>query len=147
MLFRRSLFILPRATPTLRVVRNARCENFTTLTMKAALPRGTLLTTGEPGMERPLHPRPIFPRRLTTSGHTTTMEFPRILFTEYAQAGLSEESEREAAISGLLRRIQRALGSACRFGVLECLISRLVLWRVADEADDPSPGDGGGGGA
>jgi hypothetical protein len=78
----------------------------------------------------------MFPRRLETSGYLSTMAFIQSLFKEYAQAGLSKESDREIAISGLLQRIQYALASEeCRYGIFECLISRLLLWRVSGNID------------
>jgi hypothetical protein len=64
------------------------------------------------------------------------VKFIQSLFKEYAQAGLSKESDREIAISGLLERMQHALESdKCRYGIFECLISRLLLWRVLGNVD------------
>jgi hypothetical protein len=46
-----------------------------------------------------------------------------------------------------MRRIQRALDSGCRYGVLERFFPRLVLWRVPSDAADDGPADGGAPGA
>jgi len=83
---------------------------------------------------------PTFPERLNTSGYRRILNFIQSLFEEYAQAGLSKELDREIAISGLLERMKYAiastLASRCRYGIFECLISRLLLWRVSGNVDD-----------
>jgi len=76
-----------------------------------------------------------FPDRLENSGYWSTIMFVQSLFKKYAQAGLSKESDREIAISGLLQRMQHALKSECRYGIFECLLSRLLLWRVSGNVD------------
>jgi hypothetical protein len=86
---------------------------------------------------------PRFPNRLNTSGYTKTIKFVQSLFTEYAQAGLSKESDREIAISGLLQRMDHAFKSEHRYGIFECFISRLLLWRVSGNGN----GNGVNGGA
>jgi hypothetical protein len=53
------------------------------------------------------------------------------MFKEYAEAGLSKRSDKEVAISGLLRRIESTLGS-CVHGIFSCFLSRLLLWRVSN---------------
>lgn len=73
---------------------------------------------------------PHFPDRLATSGYWNTITFIQRLFKNYAQAGLSKESDREVAISGLLRRMDRTLRSQHSYGIFNCFMSRLLLWRV-----------------
>jgi hypothetical protein len=63
------------------------------------------------------------------------LDFIRTLFKEYAQAGLTDETDREIAISGLLQRMDRAFSSEHRYGIFKCFISRLLLWRVLGTAD------------
>jgi hypothetical protein len=73
---------------------------------------------------------PRFPERLTMSGYKNIRKFVLALVKEYAQAGLSNESDREIAISGLLKRMDGALKSKHRYGVFMCFLSRFLLWRV-----------------
>lgn len=74
---------------------------------------------------------PRFPKRLNSSGYKRTIKFVQSLFIQYAQAGLSKESDREVAISGLLQRMDHAFESEHRYGIFACFISRLLLWRVS----------------
>jgi hypothetical protein len=74
---------------------------------------------------------PRFPLRLYASGYMTTLHFVQDLFIQYAQAGLTDESDRETAISGLLQRMDRSLISKHNYGIFECFMSRLLLWRVS----------------
>jgi hypothetical protein len=85
---------------------------------------------------------PQFPRRLTTSGYISTIDFTQFLFREYAQAGLTKESDREVAISSLLWRMERALRTTCSYGVFDCFLSRLLLWRVPDKVDNNTASSG-----
>jgi hypothetical protein len=54
------------------------------------------------------------------------------MFKTYAQAGLTQLSDKEVAISGLLQRIQRVLRSKHVHGIFRCFLSKLLLWRVSD---------------
>ena len=78
---------------------------------------------------------PAFPERLTISGYKRTLEFIHLMFSEYAQAGLSKKSDKEVALSGLLRRMQDSLRSKCVYGTFCCFLSRLLLWRVSNATD------------
>jgi hypothetical protein len=62
------------------------------------------------------------------------LNFIQSLFKEYAQAGLTNETDREIAISGLLQRMDGAFDSKHRYGIFECFLSRLLLWRVLGTA-------------
>jgi hypothetical protein len=73
---------------------------------------------------------PRFPDRLRTSGYLSTGRFVQDLFTKYAEAGLSKESDREIAISGLLQRMDHAFSCEHRYGIFECFLSRLLLWHL-----------------
>ncbi len=70
------------------------------------------------------------------------MEFVQELFTKYAQAGLSKESDREIAISGLLQRMGHAFQSEHRYGIFKCFLSRLLLWRVSGNMDGSTANTG-----
>jgi hypothetical protein len=80
---------------------------------------------------------PEFPKRLTVSGYPSTLEFIQHMFEEYAQAGLTKRSDKEAAISGLLQRMQDIMDPKGVHGIFHCFLSRLLLWRVSDTTDNP----------
>jgi hypothetical protein len=63
------------------------------------------------------------------------LNFVQSLFREYAQAGLTNETDREIAISGLLQRMDGVFFSKHRYGIFECFLSRLLLWRVLGTSD------------
>jgi hypothetical protein len=76
---------------------------------------------------------PDFPKRLTASGYDRTVDFVQFLFEKYSRCGLSYESDRSTAISGLVKRIEGALRTNGRYGVFSCFLSRLLLWKRSDE--------------
>jgi len=72
------------------------------------------------------------------SGYDRTVDFVQILFKKYSQCGLTNKSDRDTAISGLVKRIESALGTEGRYGVFDCFFSRLLLWkRFGKEKTDP----------
>jgi len=75
---------------------------------------------------------PEFPRRLTESGYFRTMDFLQMLFQAYARSGLSKSSDREVAISGLIKRMEDVWHTKCQYGIFEGYIHRLLLWRKQD---------------
>ena len=77
-----------------------------------------------------------FPERLTRSGYERTIGFIQYIFEQYAKAGLTEKSDKEVAISGLLQRIERSIRSKYVYGTFNCFLCRLLLWRVLDAADE-----------
>jgi hypothetical protein len=84
-----------------------------------------------------------FPERLTASGYDRTVDFVQILFKKYSQCGLTNKSDRDTAISGLVKRIESALDTEGRYGVFHCFFSRLLLWtRIDKEKTDPIVYDG-----
>lgn len=83
-----------------------------------------------------------FPDRLTRSGYERTIRFIQYIFEQYAKAGLTEKSDKEVAISGLLQRIERSIGSKYVYGTFSCFLCRLLLWRVLDAADEGVAGPG-----
>jgi hypothetical protein len=85
---------------------------------------------------------PAFPKRLTKSAYSRTLEFIQHMFVQYAQAGLSRRSDKKVAISGLLQRMQEALSSECVYGTFACFRSHLLLWRVPDVTDHGTAGAG-----
>ena len=76
---------------------------------------------------------PDFPQRLTRSGYDRTVDFIQFLFEKYSQCGLTNKSDRDTAISGLVKRIESALKTEGRYGVFRCFFSRLLLWKRSDE--------------
>ena len=81
---------------------------------------------------------PAFPNRLTGAGYFRTIDFLKVLFQDYAHYGLSEPSDREIAISGLLERMESGWRSTCQHGVFAKYIHRLLLWRRRDESSHTS---------
>ena len=100
-----------------------------------------LLLTWTSNLNSSSHPtesfilEPEFPSCLQTSGYRKIIKFVQSLLEQYAQAGLSKESDREIAISGLLQRMKHVLESECRYGISKCFLSRLLLWRVSVDVD------------
>ena len=76
---------------------------------------------------------PNFPERLMVSGYDRTADFVQFLFKKYSQCRLTDESDRDTAISGLVKRIESALDTEGRYGVFHCFFSRLLLWKRSDE--------------
>ena len=60
------------------------------------------------------------------------IDFIQFLFEKYAQSGLTKKSDRDVAISGLVKRMESALDTECRYGVFAAF-PRLLLWRRRDE--------------
>jgi hypothetical protein len=69
---------------------------------------------------------PKFPQRLLEAGDARTVEFIQFLFTEYSRRGLTEETDRCAAISGLQNCIAQVKGETI-FGVLQSFLHRFLL--------------------
>jgi hypothetical protein len=81
-----------------------------------------------------------FPKRLTASGSTRTVDFIQNFFVKYSRCDLTYKSDRDTAISGLVKRIERARNTEERYGVFNEFLSRLLLWkRLAKEKTDPDP--------
>lgn len=95
------------------------CENFTSLVCP-------------PGRQHFILD-PNFPERLRESGYDRTVDFIKFLFKKYSQCGLTNESDRDTAISGLVKRIKSALQTEGRYGVFQCFFSSLLLWKRCDE--------------
>ncbi|KAF2174745.1 hypothetical protein K469DRAFT_725092 [Zopfia rhizophila CBS 207.26] len=72
---------------------------------------------------------PEFPERLSSSGYHSTITFIQFLFEKYAQSGLSKKSDREIAISGLVKRMETVFKNEYRHGIFADCLSRLLLWR------------------
>ncbi|KAF2181497.1 HET-domain-containing protein [Zopfia rhizophila CBS 207.26] len=67
-----------------------------------------------------------------SSGYDRTVDFVQFLFEKYSQCGLTNQSDRDTAISGLLKRMQSTLKTEVRYGVFCCFLSRLLLWKRSD---------------
>ena len=76
---------------------------------------------------------PNFPERLRASGYSRTVDFIQFLFKKYSKCSLSYDSDRDTAISGLVKRIESALDTEGRYGVFRCFFSRLLLWKRDNE--------------
>jgi hypothetical protein len=72
---------------------------------------------------------PMFPSRLIESGSDRTIDFVQYLFAKYARCDLSVPSDRNIAISGLMKRMEEVLKTSGNYGVLKCFLPRLLLWR------------------
>lgn len=72
---------------------------------------------------------PDFPARLFRSNDMHTMDFIEFLFQEYSSRGLTKNTDRCAAISGLENRIAQALNCRSTFGIFESLLHRCLIWR------------------
>lgn len=64
------------------------------------------------------------------------MDFIQFLFERYAGFGLTMESDRVVAVAGLVKRMESALDTQCRYGIFELFLPRLLLWRLSDETAD-----------
>ena len=80
---------------------------------------------------------PNFPDRLKFSGYDRTVDFIKFLFKKYSQCGLTNQSDKDTAISGLLKRIESALKTEVRYGVFRCFLPSLLLWKRSDEKTAP----------
>jgi hypothetical protein len=69
------------------------------------------------------------------SGYFRTIDFIKFLLNKYSQCDLTNQSDRDTAISGLVKRIESALktGGRGRYGVFRCFLSNLLLWKRSDE--------------
>ncbi|KAF2826171.1 hypothetical protein CC86DRAFT_382244 [Ophiobolus disseminans] len=74
-----------------------------------------------------------FPQRLLTTGNKRTIDFIQFLSTEYSERGLTEKTDRCAAISGLENRIAQAEQSETRFGIFQSFLHRCLLWQRSGE--------------
>jgi hypothetical protein len=78
---------------------------------------------------------PNFPERLLKVGNQRTIEFIQFLSTEYSKRGLTEKTDRCAAISGLESRIAQAKKCETRFGIFQSFLHRSLLWQRLEERD------------
>jgi len=76
---------------------------------------------------------PHFPERLMDSGYSRTVDFVKFLLKKYSQCDLTNKSDRDTAISGLVNRIESALNTKGRYGVFRCFLPHLLLWKRSDE--------------
>lgn len=72
---------------------------------------------------------PIFPKRLLQAGPERTVDFLNSLFEGYLIRGLTQPTDRVAAISGLQSRIESTLGCEGRYRVLKDFLHRNLLWQ------------------
>ncbi|KAK0638916.1 heterokaryon incompatibility protein-domain-containing protein [Cercophora newfieldiana] len=73
-----------------------------------------------------------FPTRLRTAGHDRTVDFIKYLFKKYSRCGITFESDRDVAISGLVERIGASLETGARYGIFTCFLADLLLWKRSD---------------
>jgi hypothetical protein len=72
---------------------------------------------------------PLFPCSIGYQGYSHALECLKSLFTKYAASGLTRESDREIAISGVLGRME-PVTSEHKCGVFKLFMFRLLLWRA-----------------
>ncbi|KAF1830975.1 hypothetical protein BDW02DRAFT_582475 [Decorospora gaudefroyi] len=76
---------------------------------------------------------PSFPDRLLKSGRGRTVEFIHFLFENYSKRGLTKDTDRCVAASGLEVRIARALPCTnSRYGIFQEHLHRNLLWQASD---------------
>ncbi|SCO54819.1 uncharacterized protein FFNC_15668 [Fusarium fujikuroi] len=75
---------------------------------------------------------PNFPHRLRTSGFRRTISFLQSFLEDYSKRGLSKPTDRAVSISGLAKRIERALSCEARYGVFGFFFHRSLLWQRSD---------------
>jgi hypothetical protein len=78
---------------------------------------------------------PNFLERQLRAGNKRTIEFIQFLSTEYSKRGLTEKTDRGAAISGLDSRIAQAKKCETRFGIFQSFLHRSLLWQESEERD------------
>jgi hypothetical protein len=76
---------------------------------------------------------PNFPERLLKAGNERTIDFVQSLSTEYSKRGLTEKTDRCAAISGLESCIAQAKKYETRFGIFQSFLHRSLLWQRSEE--------------
>lgn len=76
---------------------------------------------------------PDFPKWLLTAGYQRTVEFIHYLSQDYSKRGLTENTDRCVAISGLETRIARSLRCRSRYGIFETYLHRNLFWQATDE--------------
>ena len=72
---------------------------------------------------------PELSKRLTRSGYYRRIDFLETLFQKYARSRLSVLSDRNVAISGLIKRMEEVWVAKCRYGIFDIYMPRLLLWR------------------
>jgi hypothetical protein len=72
---------------------------------------------------------PSFPGRLLKAGNTHAVEFLNSLFENYSMRGITQPTDRGAAIFGLQRRLTSTLHCEGRYGILERFLHRNLLWQ------------------
>jgi len=79
---------------------------------------------------------PQFPERLRASGYSVTWKFIQSVFEDYSKRGITKDTDRAAAISGLETRIAHVLDNANTpeksFGTYELFLHRSLLWHRRD---------------
>jgi hypothetical protein len=76
---------------------------------------------------------PSFPDRLLESDPETSVEFIHFLFEKYSKCGLTEDTDRSVAVSGLEARIARALPcNNSKYGIFQDCLHRNLLWQTSD---------------
>ena len=63
------------------------------------------------------------------SGYGVTEEFLRDLLEGYAHRNISIPTDRTVAVSGLITRIEKALGCQMHYGIFEMFLHRNLLWK------------------
>jgi hypothetical protein len=76
---------------------------------------------------------PTFPKWLLRAGDERTIEFIQFLSTEYSRRGLTEDTDRCTAISGLESRIGHVKDCETRFGIFQDFLHRSLLWQRSGE--------------
>ncbi|KAE8361751.1 heterokaryon incompatibility protein-domain-containing protein [Aspergillus caelatus] len=78
-----------------------------------------------------------FPRRLITSGILPTIKFLQELIENYTRRDITVITDRIAAFTGLITRLEKALETEGKYGVFSCALPRLLLWKRPDSKTEP----------
>ncbi|OAQ58352.2 tol-like protein [Pochonia chlamydosporia 170] len=78
---------------------------------------------------------PDFPKSLINWGYRFILQAIKMLFEMYAGRRLTYNSDRQIAISSLVKRMESVLDTKCRHGIFESYLHRLLLWQHFDKTD------------
>jgi len=72
---------------------------------------------------------PVFPSRLLSSREPSTLDFVQYLFEGYSKRGLTNQTDKMAAISGIETRIARAFNCQIYYGIVGQFFCKTLLWQ------------------
>ena len=76
---------------------------------------------------------PVFPSRLLSSREPSTLDFVQYLFKDYSKRGLTNQTDKMVAISGIETRIARAFNCQIYYGIVGRFFCKTLLWQRETE--------------